>query len=80
MSTQAPAGKEQSLQERAAKELKQRWWLWGSIVFTVLLVGSLFIFMGYLYDTATHGLPFLAGADWGNLLWFEHHRALSMCV
>ena len=62
MSSQAPAGKQQTLQEKAAKELKQRWWLWGSIAFTVLLLSSLFVFRGYLYDTATHGLPFLAGA------------------
>ena len=77
MATQAPAGKEQSLQERAAKELKQRWWLWGSIVFTVLLVGSLFIFRGYLYDTATHGLPFLAGAVLGSAPESEHASGLT---
>lgn len=45
------------------KELKQNWWLWGSIAFAVLLVGSLVIFKDSLYDTAAHGLPFLAGKD-----------------
>ena len=43
------------------KELKQNWWLWGSIAFAVLLIGSLVVFRNSLYDTAAHGLPFLAG-------------------
>ncbi|KAK9805020.1 hypothetical protein WJX73_003095 [Symbiochloris irregularis] len=42
------------------RELKQNWWLWGSIAFAVLLIGSLVIFKDSLYDTAAHGLPFLA--------------------
>ena len=57
----APATGATSLQERVAKELKAKWWLWGSIVFAVLLVGSLVVFRESLYDGAKHGLPFLAG-------------------
>lgn len=55
--TQAPV----SFKDRACKELKSNWWLWGSIVFAVLLVGSLVVFRESLYDSAKHGLPFLAG-------------------
>lgn len=43
------------------KELKQNWWLWASIVFAVVLLSGLLLFRNQLYDSATHGLPFLAG-------------------
>ena len=52
-----------SVQDRVVKELKSNWWLWGSIVFAVLLVGSLVVFRENLYDSAKHGLPFLAGTQ-----------------
>merc|ERR1712130_689824 len=50
--------------QRVVKELKSNWWLWGSIVFAVLLVGSLVVFRGNLYDSAKHGLPFLAVTEY----------------
>ena len=62
----APASKAASLQDRVLKELKTNWWLWGSIVFAVLLVGSLIVFRESLYDGAKHGLPFLAGAPYSS--------------
>ena len=61
MSRPAPAGQPATVQERIVKELKQNWWLWGSVAFAVLLIGSLVVFRNSLYDTAAHGLPFLAG-------------------
>ena len=61
MSSQAPASQLQGLQQRLGKELKQRWWLWSALLFTVLLLGSLFVFRSSLYDSASHGLPLLAG-------------------
>ena len=64
----APASKAASVQDRVLKELKTNWWLWGSIVFAVLLVGSLIVFRESLYDGAKHGLPFLAGAPYLPLL------------
>ena len=48
--------------QRVWRELKTNWWLWASIVFAVVLVSGLLLFRNQLYDTATHGLPFLAGA------------------
>lgn len=57
----APGSSASSVQDRVVKELKTNWWLWGSIVFAVLLVGSLVVFRENLYDSAKHGLPFLAG-------------------
>ncbi len=57
----APGSSAASVQDRVVKELKTNWWLWGSIVFAVLLVGSLVVFRENLYDSAKHGLPFLAG-------------------
>ena len=57
----APGSSAPSVQDRVVKELKSNWWLWGSIVFAVLLVGSLVVFRENLYDSAKHGLPFLAG-------------------
>jgi hypothetical protein len=57
----APGSASASVQQRVVKELKTNWWLWGSIVFAVLLVGSLVVFRENLYDSAKHGLPFLAG-------------------
>jgi len=57
----APGVAQASVQQRVVKELKTNWWLWGSIVFAVLLVGSLVVFRENLYDSAKHGLPFLAG-------------------
>ena len=57
----APGTSAASVQDRVVKELKTNWWLWGSIVFAVLLVGSLVVFRENLYDSAKHGLPFLAG-------------------
>lgn len=57
----APGGGNRSMQNRVLKELQTNWWLWGSIVFAVLLVGSLVVFRENLYDSAKHGLPFLAG-------------------
>lgn len=47
--------------QRFLKELRQNWWLWGSVIFAILLVGGLLLFRNQLYDSATHGLPFLAG-------------------
>lgn len=55
------SGNPASLPDRIVKEVKTNWWLWGSIVFAVLLVGSLVVFRENLYDSAKHGLPFLAG-------------------
>lgn len=55
------SGASSSLQDRLVKEVKTNWWLWGSIVFAVLLVSSLVVFRENLYDSAKHGLPFLAG-------------------
>ena len=57
----APPSRQESLPQKVMAELKRKWWLWGCIAFTVLLLGSLFVFRSSLYDTATHGLPFLAG-------------------
>lgn len=57
----APGASPSSMKERVVKELKTNWWLWGSIVFAVLLLGSLVVFRESLYDSAKHGLPFLAG-------------------
>ncbi|EIE23649.1 hypothetical protein COCSUDRAFT_66027 [Coccomyxa subellipsoidea C-169] len=61
LSAKGPAsGGPPTLGERVWKELKQNWWLWGSVVFAILLVGGLVLFRNQLYDTASHGLPFLA--------------------
>ena len=62
MRKHAPASRAASLQDRVVKELKTNWWLWGSVLFAVLLIGSLVVFRESLYDSAKHGLPFLAGA------------------
>lgn len=56
-----PSGGPPTLGQRVYKELKQNWWLWGSVIFAILLVGGLVLFRNQLYDTASHGLPFLAG-------------------
>ena len=50
--------------QKIMAELKRKWWLWGCLAFTVLLLGSLFVFRSSLYDSAQHGLPFLAGASY----------------
>lgn len=47
--------------QRLKKELQQNWWLWGSIAFAVILIGSLVIFRNSLYTKTGYGLPFLAG-------------------
>jgi hypothetical protein len=60
----APGAAPASVQQRVVKELKTNWWLWGSIVFAVLLVGSLVVFRENLYDSAKHGLPFLAVTEY----------------
>ena len=63
LSAKVPAsGGPPTLGQRVAKELEQHWWLWAAILFTVVLVSGLLLFRNQLYDTATHGLPFLAGA------------------
>ncbi|KAK9836816.1 hypothetical protein WJX74_008786 [Apatococcus lobatus] len=46
--------------QRLKKELQQNWWLWGSIAFAVILIGSLVIFRNSLYTKTGYGLPFLA--------------------
>lgn len=62
LSTKGPgAGEPPTLSQRVWKELKQNWWLWGAVVFTVVLISGLLLFRNQLYDSATHGLPFLAG-------------------
>lgn len=64
LSAKAPAsGGPPTLGQRVAKELKQHWWLWAAVLFTMVLVSGLFLFRNKLYDTATHGLPFLAGVS-----------------
>ena len=60
MNKAAPSGAASAL-DKVKKELKSNWWLWGSIAFAVLLIGSLVVFRENLYDSAKHGLPFLAG-------------------
>ena len=55
------AGGPPTMGQRFWKELRQHWWLWGSVVFAILLVGGLLLFRNQLYDSASHGLPFLAG-------------------
>ncbi len=68
LAAKAPmAGGPPTMGQRFWKELRQNWWLWGSVVFAILLVGGLLLFRNQLYDSATHGLPFLAG------------RPLSVC-
>lgn len=62
MASQAPGSQHNTTSARIYTELKKNWWMWGSVAFTVLLISSLFIFRNSLYDTAAHGLPFLAGA------------------
>lgn len=62
LSAKGPAaGSLPTFGQRVWKELKQNWWLWGSVIFAILLVGGLVVFRNQLYDTASHGLPFLAG-------------------
>lgn len=62
LSSKAPmSGAPPTMGQRFWKELRQNWWLWGSVVFAILLVGGLLLFRNQLYDSATHGLPFLAG-------------------
>jgi hypothetical protein len=62
LSSKAPmGGAPPTMGQRFWKEMKQNWWLWGSVVFAILLVGGLLLFRNQLYDSATHGLPFLAG-------------------
>ena len=62
LTAKAPmAGGPPTVGQRFWKELRQNWWLWGSVVFAILLVGGLLLFRNQLYDSATHGLPFLAG-------------------
>ena len=62
LSAKAPmAGGPPTMGQRFWRELRQNWWLWGSVIFAVLLVGGLLLFRNQLYDSATHGLPFLAG-------------------
>ena len=62
LAAKAPmAGGPPTMGQRFWKELRQNWWLWGSVVFAILLVGGLLLFRNQLYDSATHGLPFLAG-------------------
>ena len=63
------AGGPPTMGQRFWKELRQNWWLWGSVVFAILLVGGLLLFRNQLYDSASHGLPFLAG-----VLLFPHIR------
>lgn len=60
MASQAPGSQHNTTSARIYTELKKNWWMWGSVAFTVLLISSLFIFRNSLYDTAAHGLPFLA--------------------
>ena len=63
LSSKAPmSGGPPTFSQRFWKELRQNWWLWGSVVFAILLVSGLLLFRNQLYDSATHGLPFLAGA------------------
>ena len=50
--------------QKIMAELRRKWWLWGCLAFTVLLLGSLFVFRSSLYDSAQHGLPFLAGTSY----------------
>ncbi len=47
--------------QRLKNELQQNWWLWGSVAFAVILIGSLVIFRNSLYTKTGYGLPFLAG-------------------
>lgn len=62
LTAKAPmAGGPPTMGQRFWKELRQNWWLWGSVVFAILLVSGLLLFRNQLYDSATHGLPFLAG-------------------
>ena len=62
LTAKAPmAGGPPTMGQRFWKELRQNWWLWGSVIFAILLVGGLLLFRNQLYDSATHGLPFLAG-------------------
>ena len=62
LAAKAPmAGGPPTMGQRFWKELRQNWWLWGSVVFAILLVGGLLLFRNQLYDSASHGLPFLAG-------------------
>ena len=62
LSAKGPAsGGPPSAGQRVMKELKQNWWLWASVVFAVVLLSGLLLFRNQLYDSATHGLPFLAG-------------------
>ncbi|CAL5220790.1 g2861 [Coccomyxa viridis] len=61
LAAKAPmAGGPPTMGQRFWKELRQNWWLWGSVVFAILLVGGLLLFRNQLYDSASHGLPFLA--------------------
>ena len=62
------------------KELRQNWWLWGSVVFAILLVGGLLLFRNQLYDSATHGLPFLAGAASLCLIFFCQKLSQMTCT
>ncbi|KAK9819930.1 hypothetical protein WJX72_004009 [[Myrmecia] bisecta] len=60
LSTNAPKAKQQTLADRIKYELTNNWWLWGAIIFSVLLIGGLVTFRSSLYSTAGHGLPSLA--------------------
>lgn len=78
MSAKGPAsGSPPTLGQRVWKELRQNWWLWGSVVFAILLVGGLVLFRNQLYDTASHGLPFLAGDTLPQHPFPLHARALN---
>jgi hypothetical protein len=55
-----PPSKPLSTTEKVVKEIKQNWWLWGSVVFAVMLIGSLVVFRHKLYGESLSGLPSIA--------------------
>eukprot|EP00884_Botryococcus_braunii_P003725 jgi/Botrbrau1/13353/Bobra.0158s0007.1 len=54
---------EPSTWDKVSVELKKNWWMWSTVAFVVLLLGSLYVFRDSLYNSDTNGLPVLAVKD-----------------
>ena len=72
----APNVKPDTPLESLNRQLKQGWWLWGSVLFAFLLIGGLVLYRHRLYNTGGYGLPFLAGEA---VLLGHFHGAPSAC-
>lgn len=56
-----PPPVEESVWDKTSRELKKNWWMWATVAFVVLLLGSLYMFRDSIYSSDTHGLPVIAG-------------------